>query len=317
MSSSIDYRLALDKTAAGLEAIWIFSRRQNQHARAVTWAKGALALFQAVEDRKGEMQSADVLGSAEMQLGHHEAARAWYTEAERLARELGHDGQLANPAQNLGVLLQEQALELPEEAEAARRRLLGEAAASVSKSLAIHRKRSNEARAAASLAQLGKIHRLLGALNDAELCAHEALAFYEPRDLPDVWKVYSNLEDIAAARGHTEEAAAWRAEKDAKRAELDRLAQGDAPPRLPPQARDAFLALCRVLHAARTANQPLPPDAAKTITDLTTQPDPLGAAGRFLQAIADGGHPSVPEALPPELADIFTALLDALRGGKG
>jgi hypothetical protein len=81
-----------------------------------------------------------------------------------------------------------------------------------------------------------------------------------------------------------------------------------------PDLRDAILAICRVVHAARNAGLPLAPDAAASITHLTTQPDPLGAAGRFRQAVAAGDLPELPPALPPELADIFTALIKALRG---
>jgi len=45
----------------------------------------------------------------------------------------------------------------------------------------------------------------------------------ESLELPDVWKVYGNLEAIAEARGDEEAAAAWRAKKEAKQAELERL----------------------------------------------------------------------------------------------
>jgi hypothetical protein len=42
--------------------------------------------------------------------------------------------------------------------------------------------------------------------------------------------VYADLEALAAARACPEEAAAWRAKKEAKLAALERLAQGDASP---------------------------------------------------------------------------------------
>jgi tetratricopeptide (TPR) repeat protein len=304
-----------DKGVEGttLQHLGHLADQQGQHTRAVTRYKDALARFQAAEDRAQEMRTAHLLGTAEMELDHHEAARAWYTEAERLARDLGDNGQIATTAQNVGILLQQQALALPKEAEAERLRLLAEAAASVTKSLAIQHERSDEVGAAISLHGLSVIHRHLGALDAAERYAQEALSFYEPHDLPDVWRVYGNLEDIAVARGHTEEAAAWRGKKEAKRAELRRLAQGDAPPRLPPQARDACLAVSRALHASRTAGQSLPPNVANAIATLTARPNPDGPVGRFLQRIAAGDLPELPPGLPPELADIFDALLEALR----
>jgi tetratricopeptide (TPR) repeat protein len=237
------------------------------------------------------MRTADLLGSAEIGRGHYEGARAWYTEAERLARDLGDDGQRATTAHNLGVLLRQQALALPEEAKAERRRLLGEAAASVTKSLAIQRQRNNDVGTADSLSQLGVINRHLGALDEAERHARQALATRERLGLPDVYKDYWTLEAIATARGHTAEAATWRAKKEAKIAELRRLAQGSGPPRLPLGTRDAFLTLCQSLHAARTAHQPLPPDAAEAIAALVTQPDPSAQP-------AASSRPSPPAKIP-------------------
>jgi tetratricopeptide (TPR) repeat protein len=296
-----------------LQQLGLLASEQGRHALAVTRYKEALACLQTAENRSGEMQTADLLGSAELQLGHHEAARAWYAEAERLARDLGDEDQLGATAQNVGILLQRQALALPDDAEDERRRLLGEAAASVATSLAIDQKRGDEGGAAASLFQLGVIRRHLGDLDEAERHVQQALAFYEPQDLPDVYKVYANLEAIAVARNRPEEAAAWRAKKEAKRADLERPAHGDGPPRLPPQARQAFVALCQAVHAALSTHQPIPPEAANTLAYLVTQPDPVGAAGRFLQRLAAGDQPDPPDGLPPELTEIFSALVLALR----
>lgn len=81
--------------------------------------------------------------------------------------------------------------------------------------------------AAGSLYQLGCIHWHLGNVLEAERCSHLSLTFFEAHDLPDVWKVYANLEDLALARNRPEEVAAWRAKKEAKLAELQRLARGN------------------------------------------------------------------------------------------
>ena len=86
----------------------------GHHTLALARYKEALTRFQAADDRGGEMRTACLLGNVEMQLGHHEAARAWYAEAERLARELGDEVQLGA---NAGILLQEQALALPDDAK--------------------------------------------------------------------------------------------------------------------------------------------------------------------------------------------------------
>ncbi|MFO0758626.1 MAG: tetratricopeptide repeat protein [Byssovorax sp.] len=229
-------RRAMDRGLEGmiLQHLGTLAGPQGQHASAVTRYKEALARFQAAEDRANEMRTANLLGTAEKDLGQFEAARAWYGEAERLARDLGDEKHLGVVAQNVGVLLLTQALALPERAGNERRRLLGEAAASVTTSLALNQKRGDDVRAAASLFQLGVLHRLLGHLDEAERHLRQALAFYEPHDLPDVWKVYAQLEEIAVASNRPEEAAAWHAKKEAKLAELERLARGDGPPHLPP-----------------------------------------------------------------------------------
>ena len=296
-----------------LQYLGTLARRQGQYALAVTRYKDALARFQSAEDRTGEMVLADLLGTAETNLGHYEPARAWHSAAERLARDLGDEKQLGVTAQNVGILLEKQAFALRDDAGGERQRLLGEAAASVATSLAAWRKLGNEVYAAASLSQLGVIHRHLGNFDDAESHSEQALAIRERLDLPDVYKDYWNLEDIAVARNHPEEAAAWRAKKEAKIAELDRLAGANTPPRLSPEARQAFLSLTQTLHATLTAHQPIPLDLATTLTQLAAQPDPLGAAGRFLQSIAEGHLPNPPPGLPPDLEDIFAELLKSLR----
>ena len=287
--------------------------QQGQHALAISRYKEALARFQAVEDRAGEMQTGDLLGSAEKDLGRYESAHAWYADSERLARDLGDEKHLGVVAQNVGILLQTQALALPHDAKTERLHLLGEAAASVSTSLALNQKRGDEVGAALALFQLGVIHRYLGNLDEAERHLQQALAFYEPHDLPNVAKVYAQLENIATARNHPQEAATWRAKKEAKIAELERLAGANTPPRLSPQGRQAFLSLSQTLHALLTAHQPIPLDLANTLSNLAAQPPPLGAAGRFLQSIAEGQLSDPPPRLPKDLEDIFTELVNALR----
>jgi hypothetical protein len=75
---------------------------------------------------------------------------------------------------------------------------------------------------------------------------------------------------------------------------------------------DALLALARAVHHARTAGEPLPPDAAEALAQLAGLPAPLGDLGAFLQAIADGRTPA-PPALPEPLDQLADALLEALR----
>jgi tetratricopeptide (TPR) repeat protein len=319
-------RRAGDKGQEGaiLQHLGFLAATRGAHALAVTRYTEAIARFQTTDDRAAVMQTADLLGSAEKSLEHYDAARTWYAEAERLAKELGDEVQLAVEAHNIGILLQRQAMALPAEAREERGRLLAEAAASVATSLALEQKAGDTEGAGGSFFQLSVIHRLLGNLDEAERHAQQSLAFYEPADLPDVAKVYGSLENIAEARNRPVEAAAWRAKKEAKLAEAP--APGAGPPQvpmgrpaqpaaeaLPPEAREGFLAICQSLHDLRSTGKPLRPDAADAIGGLITQPEPLGAVGRFLQGVVDGAIPDVPSGIPPELEAMFTALVTALR----
>ena len=75
---------------------------------------------------------------------------------------------------------------------------------------------------------------------------------------------------------------------------------------------DALLALARAVHQARSAGQPLPPDAAEALAQLAGLPAPLGDLGAFLQAVAEGQSPA-PPPLPEPLDQLAEALLEALR----
>ncbi len=217
-------------------------------------------------------------------------------------------------AQNVGVVLQEQALALPDDAQDERQSLLGEAAASVATSLALKQKRGDEVGAALSLSQLGVIHRLLGNLDEAERHMQQALAIHERLDLPDVYKVYAQPRRPSPSPATAPKKPPPGAPRRKRSiAHLRRLAQGDGPPRLPPQLREAFLALCQTLHAALSTHQPIPPDLANTLAQIAALPDYRGPAGHFLQRLAEGAHPDPPEGLPPELTEIFTALVQELR----
>lgn len=218
--------------------------------RAVALYRDALVRFQAADDVAGEMETCDLLGLAESQRRHFDAARAWYDRAHQLAVRRSDDRQQAATANNLGILFQLQAEALPPEATAERARLLEEAVASVDRSLRMSRKLGNEAYAARPLSQLGILHRLRGDLDAAEDHAREALAIHERLDLPDVWKNYANLEDIADARGDAKAAATWRAKKEAKLAELRARAAGPAgaTPHLPQGLLTALLSLCQAAH---------------------------------------------------------------------
>jgi hypothetical protein len=66
------------------------------------------------------------------------------------------------------------------------------------------------------------------------------------------------------------------------------------------------------VHHARTAGEPLPPDAAEALAQLASLPAPLGDLGAFLQAVASG-RTQAPPSLPEPLDQFAQALLEAQR----
>jgi tetratricopeptide (TPR) repeat protein len=197
------------------------NREQGRHDQAVELYRNAIRLFQWANDQANEMRTYDLLATVESERGQLDAAEAWYTRSRELAQELGDQAQMAGTAQNLGILFQTRA-EQTEDSEA-RETLLRRAVASVEESLAIELKSEDRVGAASSDSQLGVLHRMLGDLDRAEVHLLKSLGVRESLNLPDVWKDYHGLANVAEARGDSEAAAAWQAKCDAKRAELERL----------------------------------------------------------------------------------------------
>lgn len=283
---------------------------------AVALYQKAIALFQRVSDVEGEMQTCALLGTAEQQRGQLDAAEAWYRRSRELAEQLGDRAQGAGTAQNMGILYQKRAEQASD--PTAREAFLRQAVGSVKESLGISLEMGNQVDAAASYSQLGVLYGELGELDEAEQYARQSLEIRESLDLPDVYKVYANLADIARARGDEVRAAEWQAKCDAKMAELERLARGGGiegrAPGIPRQLVEGILALAQAAYAARAQQAALPPDAAEALATIEEWPPPLNGIAPFLRSVADGGAvPPVPPGLPEELGKICQALIEALR----
>lgn len=207
-----------------LQHLGILQFQSNRIEEGIATLKLALARFQGAGDRGGEMQTYDLLGTAEQQLGRLEPAEAWYGKGLALAEELHAENQIAATRQNLGILYQTRAEALAD--PVARRPLLIAARSEIQASLEIKQKMGNPLGEAASHSQLGKIHRLLGDLAQAEAEARQALAIRESLGHPDAWKDYATLAAIARDRGDAAAAAHWQAQADAKLEEARRLAAG-------------------------------------------------------------------------------------------
>jgi tetratricopeptide (TPR) repeat protein len=287
----------------------------GNYDRAVELYKQAITLFQGTANLGAEMQASNNLGVAEINRGNLDAAEAWYARSRELAERLNDRRQLAAIAQNVGILYQTRAEGAPD--PETRNALLRLAVASVEESLAIKLEMQSTVATALSYGQLGILHWQLGALDVAEENARQALQIHESLNLPDVYKDYNTLAHIARDRGDTDAATAWEAKRDAKRAELERLARGEGTEaqagEVSAQFVQAVLALAQVAFAARTGNAALPPDATEVLAQLKELPSPFGSVGAFLQTVADGGAvPSVPAGLPSAVAEILEKLVEAV-----
>ncbi len=198
-------------------------------------------------------------------------------------------------------------------ARAARGAHLRRAVASIGESLAIKLEMGNQVGAASSYSQLGQLQRMLGELDGAEESLRQSMAIRESLNLPDVYKDYAILADVARDRGDAKAAAEWQAKYDAKLAELERLRRGDGPAGVPAQLVQVVLALARAVHEARVRGAALPADAAEALAQLSGLPAPLGDVGAFLRGVADGETPAMPSDLPSELGEVLEGLVGALR----
>ncbi len=287
---------------------------QGRFDRAVALYQQALEFFHRADDAGGEMQTADLLASAEMQREQLDVAEAWHGRSRELAERLNDRRHLAVNAQNVGILHQKRAGQTKDPGE--REAWLRRAVDSIRESLAIKLEMNNRPGAASSHSALGVLYCMLGELDEAERNAREGLAISEALRLPDVYKDYDNLAEIARARGDTAAAAEWQAKRDTKIEEIERLRRGGGEAgAVPDDLVKAILALAQAAFQARVGGA-LPPDAAEALARLADYPAPLDAVGAFLRAVADGKPPPpVPGALPAKLREILDTLAEAIRDG--
>ena len=205
---------------------------RRQFTRAANLYQQALQRSQEAGDQPQMMRTYNLLGVVEQNAGRLTEARAWYEKSRQLAVDLKDQPGLGNAAQNIGIVCQlegEAADELGDKLAA--RRNFQAALRSVEEGLRINKALGNKPGEAGSLIQLAQIHLQLRDLEEAERHALLGLAIDEDlsitRELPSD---YNTLSKIAEARGDTAAAAEWAQKRDAKLAELERLARGGAGP---------------------------------------------------------------------------------------
>ncbi len=278
--------------------------------RGVELYKKALVLFEQAGGIGSQMRTYNALGSAERDLGHLDAAEAWYSRSRELAEKRNDRHQLAAIAQNVGILHQTHAEQAGE--DEARSVHLRRAGGWSEGSLGSKLEMGSQVMVAASYQGLGVLHGMLGDFDRAEENLRRGLGVYESLDMPEVYMFYAALANVARDRGDAKAAAEWQAKHDAKVAELERLRRGDGPPGVPAQLVQVVLKLARAAHEARGRGVALPVDAAEALAQLSGMPAPLGGVGDFLRGVADGGTPPVPPGLPSELGEVLEGLMEAL-----
>jgi len=297
----------------------------GRQERAVALYQQAMALFQRASDVGSEMRTCDLLASAERLRGQLEAAEAWYARSRELALQLHDRAQLATTAHNVGILFQTRAEQATD--DAARAAFLRQAIGSVQESLRIKMELQDQVGAAASYFQLGVLYWMAGDLDQAEEHARQGLQVSESLNLPDVYKDYGNLAEIARARGNGEAAARWQAKCDTKMAEVERLRRGggdgetggqgdkETGGRGDREVGQVVLGLAQAAYRARGAGGRVPLEVGEALAQLEQVPPPLGSIAPFLRAVGSGQPvPPVPPGLPGELASILRALVQAVAG---
>lgn len=315
-------RQAGDKELEGItfQHQGILAADRRQFTRAATLYQQALQRFQEAGNPGAMMRTYNLLGVVEQNAGRLAEARAWYEKSRQLAVDLKDQPCLGQAAQNIGIVCQL-------EGEAARaqgdeptaRRSFQAALRSVEESLRIKQARGNPPDEAGSHGQLARIHLLLGDLDAAEHHAHAARQIHESLGLKDVFKDYNTLSQIAEARGDTAAAAEWARKRDAKRAELQRLARGPGQRGggVPGQLLEPLQQLAIACAQAHLNEQPLGPEEEEALAKLDQFPPPLPDFATALRALATGTLTTVPTTLPAVLQQLLTAIIEAVRKAKG
>ena len=258
------------------------------------------------------MQTYNLLGVVEQSSYRLAEARAWYEKSRQLAVDLKDQPCLGAAALNIGIVCQLEGDAARAQCNEPAARLSFQAALrSVQESLRIDQALGNQPGSASSHGQLAMIHLRLGDLANAERHAHEARQIRESLGLKEAWRDYNTLSEIAEARGDTDAAAEWAKKRDAKRAELKRLAGGGGG--LPSQMLQALQALTIACTRAGFGDDPLGADEEEALATLDASPAPFPEFSAALRQLAARQIPSIPTTLPPELQQLLAGIVEAIR----
>ncbi len=292
------------------------ARERNQFDRSNRLYQQALHTFQEGSDKGGMMRTYNLLGIAEQKAGRLAEARVWYEKSHELAVQLQDQPGLAQAAQNIGIVDQDEGKAARKRGdESAARQHFEAACRSIEQSLRNKQARNAKPDEAASLFQLGINYLLLGDLDAADQYAHAAREISESLGLKEAWMAYNTLAEIAQTRGDTRAAAEWAQKRDDLRAELKRRAGGGGG--LPAQMVKALQQLALACAQAGFGDADLDPGAEESLANLDGYPAPMPDFSAHLRQIAAGKFPPIPAALPAELRQILEHLAQAIREARG
>jgi tetratricopeptide (TPR) repeat protein len=222
---------------------------RNQPGQALGSLRRAYEAYQQAGDTAGQMRVLNSLGNAESDLGHLEAAQAWYDRSLELALRLGATAERAGIRSNRAVLRSTQAEQSAD--PATRQRLLLEAVAEGREALALELTLGQPRSLAISHSNLANRLRLLGLLEEAREQALKAAELFEQIGDPNLWHTLRILEQICEASGDASGAADYHRRMEEARARAEELS-GD--PGIPP---DLVVGLLQLALLARARRLPL------------------------------------------------------------
>ena len=173
---------ASQQMAVVLSQIALIYRDQGKYERAIEYQEQSLELFREQGDKKGQAISLHRLSIFYRYKGDYATALALSEEAERLYRKLQHEAGMAWSLHQQGTILRLMAGAAQIDDEGMTH--LRAAAERFRQSLAIKRRIGNEAGAADSLGELGKLWMAAGQMREAIAAFTECAEIYQRTNNP-------------------------------------------------------------------------------------------------------------------------------------
>ena len=290
-----------------LQHLAIVEMELGNATQSVDLGQQAIALLSKGPKAKEEMQTAGILGVAELDLGNFGAAEAWLRRSKELADRRNDNIQLAIIASNFGELHQKRS-EMCKDA-LSRESELKKALIQAERSLVLRLSIGDEVRVSQSLYQVGMLCYLLGGDSHRTAKQHltQALEISKRLQLPFLHTIYMGLAHVSGAQGHGGERLKWLLEYEF---EIERLADSGGT-RFP----SAFAGMVQSIRKHGQAIVEARSKEAVSQQDffffaqMATQPEPFATAGKFFMSLfSEPEVPPIPTRLPRVLRNVILEL---------